>query len=70
MDAAQATTNRVIELAWELACAKGRTCLEVMRAVLSTKTLARLGYSGTGHLTQRQADAAVAILELWNNKTP
>ena len=73
MEASAESLNRAMDLAAEFAQMRGRTCLEVVRAVLATRTLARLGYRcdpehgdwGTGNVTQEQCDAAIAILEIW-----
>ena len=65
MEASAESLNRAIDLAYEFARMRGRTCLEVIRAVLATRTLARLGYRGDGHLTQDQCDAAIEILGIW-----
>lgn len=65
MEASAESLDRAIDLAYVFARMRGRTCLEVVKAVLATRTLARLGYKGGGHLTQHQCDAAIAILEIW-----
>lgn len=56
--------NRVGELAKRLAGMKSRSVAEVTAALLGTRTLKRLGYSG-GNLTEEQAQAAQRILEIW-----
>lgn len=61
-----ASLNRLHQLCVRLAQKKGRTVLEVTQAVLSTKTLERMGYAGNGHVDeQAQCDAAIAIVERW-----
>lgn len=60
--------NRVTELVRKFAQMRGRTCLEVIRAVLATRTLARLGCDGGGDLTCEQCDAATSVLEGWIRK--
>ena len=59
-------TNRILNLVWELHLLVGRSCAEVMGALLATKTMARLGYRGTGRIeTYQQAKACIQILERW-----
>lgn len=65
MEASSDSLNVALDLIAEFAHMRGRTCLEVTRAVLATRTLANLGYLGNGHLTQRQCEAAIAILRNW-----
>lgn len=65
MDASDYSLEHAQSLVVEYARMRGRTCLEVTKAVLSTRTLQELGYAGDGHLTQRQCDAFVRILESW-----
>lgn len=57
--------NHLSDLVRQFADMRGRTCLEVMRAVLATRTLANHGYTGGGRLSQIQCQAAIAILEVW-----
>ena len=58
--------NRILTLVWELHTLVGRSCAEVMGALLATKTMERLGYRGTGRIeTAEQADACIRILEHW-----
>lgn len=49
---------------------RGRTCAEVMRAVLASRTLAAEGYAEAqdGRLTRGQATAAVGLLHAWVGK--
>ena len=62
-------TNRILVLVRELHQLVDRSCAEVMVALLSTETMSRLGYRGTGRIeTAEQADAGIRILESWIRK--
>lgn len=65
MDASAGELNRLGALIKRLARIKGRSVTEVTMALLSTKTLRKLGYDGSGHLTPTQAKAAIAVTEIW-----
>jgi hypothetical protein len=65
LDADAPSLTRCMELVGEFASLRHRTCLEVCEALLATRTLASLGYVQGGHMTQRQCNAAIAILEGW-----
>lgn len=57
--------NRILELTWELHLLVGRSCTEIMRALLATRTLRSLGQTGDGLLDEPQARACIQILENW-----
>ena len=58
--------NRILNLVWELHLLVGRSCADVMGALLATRTMERLGYTGSGRVeTSEQADACIRILEGW-----
>ncbi len=62
--------NEIAELTREFAELVGRSSVEVMGALLSTKTLGRLGYRGDGCIdTDEQARACIAILSNWIRRT-
>lgn len=65
MIASDSQLERVFDLIQRFAEMRGRTMTEVTLALLNSKTLERAGYAGSGHLTQRQAEIATAILEGW-----
>lgn len=65
MIASDSQLERIYDLIERFAKMRGRTMTEVTLALLNSKTIERLGYTGSGHLTERQADAAIGILEGW-----
>lgn len=70
MDATQDTQDRLFRLIQQYAHACGRTATEVAHAVLASKTLRMQGYSHEqkGVLTERQARAAILLLDHWISK--
>jgi hypothetical protein len=44
---------------------RGKKCVDVARALLSTRTLRGLETDQKGHLSEVQADAAISILKGW-----
>jgi hypothetical protein len=56
---------RIANLAADFARMRDRSVTETMAALLSCRTLATLGYDGSGHLTKKQARAAEQILTGW-----
>ena len=58
--------TQIVRLTWELAELCGMTNVDVMAALLDTKTLRGLGYRGNGRIeTEQQAQACIALLENW-----
>ena len=68
MDASDAQLERVFDLIERFAKMRNHSLTDVTLALLKSKTLARYGYDGTGHLTPRQAEVAAGILESWIEK--
>lgn len=60
--------NRVLGLAATFARMRKRTVKEVVEALLRAETMRRSGYTGTGHLTFKQADVAMRVLGGWIEK--
>ena len=62
-----ATMNSVCVLIDEYAKLCGHSSVEIVNALLASKTLARHGYTAgqQGNLTEEQGLAAVAVLEHW-----
>lgn len=61
--------TQIVRLTWELAELCGMTNVDVMVALLDTKTLRGLGYRGNGRIeTEQQAQACIALLENWIRK--
>ena len=70
-DITDATFERVGDLLQRYARLCGRTNTEVAHALLSSKTLRKYGYkhSQKGHLTERQGQAAIRVLDHWIGRT-
>ena len=61
--------TRIVRLTRELAELCGMTNMDVMAALLRTRTLRRLDYRDNGRIeTERQAEACIALLENWIKK--
>ena len=66
-EATDATLERLSYLMQRYACMCNRTNLEVVQALLASKTLKKHGYTHEqkGHLTEQQARAGVLLLDYW-----
>lgn len=61
--------NEIISLSWELHELTDRSCADVGRALLASRTLKQAGYNGNGRLeTAEQADACIGLLKAWIRK--
>lgn len=65
MPASSEQINRICALVRELQGLVDRSFPEIMRALLQTNTLRRLGQTGDGRLDSEQADACIRLLERW-----
>ena len=58
--------TQIVRLTRELAELCGMTNVDVMAALLNTRTLRGLDYRGNGRIeTEQQAQACIALLENW-----
>ena len=61
--------TQIVRLTRELAEICGMTNVDVIAALLNTRTLRGLGYRGNGRIeTEQQAQACIALLENWIRK--
>ena len=61
--------TQIVRLTRELAELCGMTNVDVMAALLNTRTLRGLDYRGNGRIeTEQQAQACIALLENWRRR--
>lgn len=61
--------NELLGLCWRLHELTGRSCAEIGRALLATRTIRNMQPDRDGRTTEKQVDAEIKLLRHWIEQT-